>query len=197
MSIQYSEAELVYGLQNKDEAAFSYLYDHYSAAFNNVISRIITDAAVAEDLLQDTFIKIWQKIDQYSASKGRLFTWMITLLRNVCLDELRSKTHRKGKITDNAEPLELSAQHSFELNYDTIGIRNSLLLLPDRDKEIIDLIYFAGLTQAEVADLYRMPLGTVKTRISKAVSNLRDLLREPKRKAVLRSVPAAILFAVA
>jgi len=92
---KYNEEELVLLLLNQDQAAFSYLYDNYAGALNNVILRMVQEQQLAEDILQEVFIKIWNNIKQYDSSKGRLFTWMINITRNLTIDTLRSKGYKK------------------------------------------------------------------------------------------------------
>src|SRR3569833_137601 len=94
--------QLVSLLQLKNREAFSLLYDSYSEAIYGVICRMVTDKAAAEDLLQDVFVKIWRKIESYDAARGTLFTWMINIARNICIDYLRSKQYKQQmKVVEN------------------------------------------------------------------------------------------------
>lgn len=93
--IKYSEEELIQLLKTGDESAFSYLYDHYSGALFGVIFKIIGDQPLAEDILQEAFVKIWNNFSSYDSSKGRLFTWMLNITRNLTIDTLRSKSYKK------------------------------------------------------------------------------------------------------
>ena len=89
--IKYSEEELVAQLQNRNQQAFAYLYDNYAAALNGIIYRLVEDKELAEDILQEAFVKIWNNFSSYDSAKGRLFTWMLNLTRNLTIDTLRSK----------------------------------------------------------------------------------------------------------
>jgi len=89
--ISLSEEELVRALRNRERIAIEALYDMYSSSLYGVISRIIVDTATAEDVLQETFIKIWNSFSAYSTEKGRLFTWMVNIARNLAIDKIRSK----------------------------------------------------------------------------------------------------------
>lgn len=101
--VKYSEEELVRLLINKDQAAFSYLYDNYSAILNGTIFKMVEDTALTEDILQEAFIKIWNNFASYDPTKGRLFTWMLNLTRNLTIDTLRSKGYRKQQLISSDE----------------------------------------------------------------------------------------------
>ena len=92
---KYSEEELIYLLKNRDQSAFSYLYDNYSGALFGVIYKMVENRELAEDVLQEAFVKIWNNFSNYDNLKGRLFTWMLNLTRNLTIDTLRSKGYKK------------------------------------------------------------------------------------------------------
>lgn len=175
----YTETELVNLLQQKDQHAFSYLYDNYAAALNGVIFKIVQNEDTAEDILQEAFLKIWNNISMYDAAKGRLFTWMLNIARNLAIDFLRSKRHRNQQqiLTDenalNNVPADVAAMERF----DVIGIRKQLANLKPEQKQLIDLAYFGGYTQDEIAKETGIPLGTVKTRMRTAISELRKIFQ--------------------
>jgi RNA polymerase sigma factor (sigma-70 family) len=177
--VKYSEEDLVALLQRRDQTAFAYLYDNYSAALNGVIARMVDDTQLAEDILQETFVKIWTNFGQYDATKGRLFTWMINITRNLTIDTLRSKGYKKQQKISQDENFVSSTQdknHSTS-KFDTIGIRKQVQNLKPDQKIIIDLAYFGGYTQEEISKEMRIPLGTVKTRMRTAIIELRKLLQ--------------------
>ncbi len=176
---KYSEEELVKRLQNQDENAFSYLYDNYAAALTGVITRMVDDEHLAEDILQETFVKIWNNFKQYDSSKGRLFTWMINITRNHTIDMLRSKGYKKQqKISDDENVVSnLRDKSSYIERFDSIGIRKKVQNLKPDQKIIIDLAYFGGYTQEEISKEMKIPLGTVKTRMRSAILELRKLLQ--------------------
>jgi RNA polymerase sigma factor (sigma-70 family) len=99
----YSEEDLVALLKSGDESAFSYLYDHYSGALNGIIFRMINDTGLAEDILQEAFVKIWNNFSSYDPSKGRLFTWMLNITRNLAIDTIRSKGYKKQSKIQSSE----------------------------------------------------------------------------------------------
>jgi RNA polymerase sigma factor (sigma-70 family) len=176
---KYSEEDLVALLQRRDQTAFAYLYDNYSAALNGVIARMVDDSQLAEDILQETFVKIWNNFGQYDAAKGRLFTWMINITRNLTIDTLRSKGYKKQqKISQDENFVSSTQDKNFSTTkFDTIGIRKQVQNLKPDQKIIIDLAYFGGYTQEEISKEMRIPLGTVKTRMRTAIIELRKLLQ--------------------
>ncbi len=175
----WTEQELVSRLYRRDQEAFSYLYDHYSAALYGVILRIVKDAEFAQDMLQEAFLKIWNHLDQYDSNKGRLFTWMINICRHMAIDATRSRSFQNQKKNLPVESLVgvIDRQGSSTMNPDRIGLRAFVDGLSPEHRELIELAYFRGFTQAEIADRLQIPLGTVKTRMRTAVLKLRDLFK--------------------
>ncbi len=176
---KYSEEELVTLLREQDQSAFSYLYDNYASALNGIIIRMVDDTQLAEDILQEAFLKIWNNFKQYDTSKGRLFTWMINITRNLTIDTLRSKGYKKGKKISQDENSVITYQDKSSKTdrFDTIGLRKQLQHLKPEQKVIIDMAYFSGYTQEEISKEMEIPLGTVKTRMRTAIIELRKLLQ--------------------
>ncbi|MCY7292297.1 MAG: sigma-70 family RNA polymerase sigma factor [Ferruginibacter sp.] len=176
---KYSEEELIALLRQEDQNAFSYLYDNYAAALNGIVTRMVDDNHLAEDILQDAFLKIWNNFKQYDNSKGRLFTWMINITRNLTIDTLRSKGYKKQKkISQDENSVTTYQDKNFTSDrFDTIGLRKQLQYLKPDQKVIIDLAYFNGYTQEEISKEMEIPLGTVKTRMRSAIIELRKLLQ--------------------
>ena len=176
---KYSEEELVLLLQSQDRQAFSYLYDNYAPALNNIIFRMVDDVALTEDILQEAFVKIWYNFASYDKSKGRLFTWMLNLTRNLTIDVLRSKGYKKqSKISGNENSVNNLQDNSININkFDSLGIRKQLTNLKPEQRIIIDMAYFNGYTQEEIAKDLGIPLGTVKTRMQTAILELRKMLQ--------------------
>lgn len=176
---KYNEEELVLLLQQQDKQAFSYLYDNYAAALNSIIFRMVDNKEVCEDILQEAFVKIWHNFPSYDKSKGRLFTWMLNLTRNLTIDTLRSKGYKKqSKISGDENSVSNLQDNSFTADrFDSMGIRKQLANLKPDQKVIIDLAYFNGYTQEEIAKEIGIPLGTVKTRMRTAMLELRKMLQ--------------------
>jgi RNA polymerase sigma-70 factor (ECF subfamily) len=175
-----TEQELVLALKRRDNQAFSTLYDNYAGALYSVIKQIITDnAELAGDVLQEVFINIYRKIDTYDQTKGRLFTWMLNIARNASIDALRSKSYQNSQknqsLPDNV--YKGASDQSIQLNIDNIGLKKVLEKLRPEHRVLIELAYFKGFTHEEIAEMMSMPLGTVKTRIRNALSQLREYLQ--------------------
>lgn len=177
--IKYSEEELVEQLQVRNQQAFSYLYDNYAAALNGVIFKLVEDKELAEDILQEAFVKIWNNFSSYDAAKGRLFTWMINLTRNLTIDTLRSKGYKKQRkiSSDENSVSNLTDNAAVAEKFDALGIRNQLSNLKPEQRSIIDMAYFNGFTQDEISKEMGIPLGTVKTRMRSAILELRKMLQ--------------------
>lgn len=173
-----TQEEIIRGLRRKDKAALSYLYDHYADALLGVISRIVEEQNVAEEVLQDAFLRYWEKIEHYDSDKGRLFTWMMRIARNLALDKIRSRgmkqQSKSDSISDNVYTLDKS-QHT-ESSVDAIGLKEVLNELPEEQRFVVEKLYLRGYTQSEVADEFDIPLGTVKTRLRSAMVKLRKIV---------------------
>jgi RNA polymerase sigma factor (sigma-70 family) len=173
--ISLSEAELVLALRNREKIAIEALYDMYSSSLFGVISRIIIDTPVAEDVLQETFVKIWQSFASYSTEKGRLFTWMVNIARNLAIDKIRSKDFKnqnKNQELENNVTF-IDEQRSIVYKPELLGIKDLVQTLKLEQKIILELVYFKGYTHVEAADELGIPLGTIKTRLRMAVQQLR------------------------
>jgi RNA polymerase sigma-70 factor, ECF subfamily len=172
------ETELVLRLQQRDEKALGELYKRYSAALYGVLRRVVRDEELAQDLLQEAFVKIWKNIDRYDVSRGTLFTFMLNVARNLGIDKLRSAEFSRAKQTDRLDDFVglAEASASYASPEDGIGLNTVIDQLKPDHKELIHLIYYKGYTQAEVAEALQMPLGTVKTRLRAALLVLRGHL---------------------
>ena len=172
----YTEPELVGLIRQRDQAAFGYFYDNYSYAINGIIGKLVDDVTLREDILQEAFIKIWNNFHQYDTSKGKLFTWVANLARNLTIDTLRSKGYKKQqKISSNENSVITHDDKTHRVEqHDTIGLRKTVNTLKPDQRIIIDLAYFNGYTQDEIAKEMGIPLGTVKTRMRSAILQLRQ-----------------------
>ncbi len=175
--LKYNEAELVGMLKQRTQSAFNYLYDNYSASLYTVILSILQDKELANDTLQEVFIKIWRQIEQYNPDKGRLFTWMVNISRNASIDILRSKDYHSQKQNRELTENVYNAASTVNIETDKIGLRKIISNLKDDQKILIELAYFQGYTQDEISKFLNMPLGTVKTRLRNALIQLRGLLK--------------------
>jgi len=173
--ISLTEEELVLALRNREKVAADALYDMYSSSLFGVISRIITDTATAEDVLQETFVKIWNSFNSYSTDKGRLFTWMVNIARNLAIDKIRSKDFKnqnKNQELENNVTF-IDEQRNTVYKPELLGVKDLVQTLKPEQKSILDLVYFKGYTHVEAADELGVPLGTIKTRLRMAIVQLR------------------------
>lgn len=172
-----SEETLVNYLQCHTEKAFTQLYDAYAPALYGVILRIVKQPVMAEDVLQEVFVKIWNNHQQYDSSKGRLFTWLLNLTRNHTIDRTRSRSHLEATKT-YALVINIHYKTPVKQGFqpEHVGLKELINKLPSELKNIIDLMYFEGYSQAEIAARCNIPLGTVKTRARKALQVLRVLM---------------------
>ena len=176
-TLKYSEPELIALLQQRYESAFSYVYQQYSGALYGIIQNIVTDTELANDVLQEVFVKIWKQIHQYDATKGRLFTWMLNIARNAAIDMVRSKGFQNNKHNDELKESVYEHAGTTQIATDQIGLRKVVQQLKPEQKQLVELAYFEGFTQDEIAKMLQLPLGTVKTRLRSALIQLRQMLK--------------------
>lgn len=167
-------------LKSRDENGFHHLYDHYSGALYGVILRIVHSKECTEEIIQDVFVKIWNSIDQYDPAKGRFYTWIINIARHTAIDYLKSKSFQNGLKNQSlsqyiCDTTELSEN---EQSSDHIGLQNVIENLENDKQELIDLAYYQGYTQSQIAEKLKIPLGTVKTKLRKALILLKQLLKD-------------------
>ena len=175
-TLNYTEAELLAGLQSHDEQAFSYLYDRYSKALFSIILQIIPQQEIAEDVLQEVFLKIWQNIRSYDETKGRLYTWMLNIARNQAIDRTRSKEFNNRNKTTELSEIVYTERQTVNAGIDDVGLKKTIGNLPDENRKLLELAYFQGYTQEEISKILNIPLGTVKTRIRATIIQLRKIL---------------------
>lgn len=171
----FPEADLVNSLKSKSESGFKILYENYSSSLLGVICRIIPDESLAQDILQDAMILIWNNIDKYDVTKGRLFTWILKLTRNLAIDTLRSKRYNnKGRTDDLYDNFDaIDYMKSNIINTDIIGLRKLTTVLQPKFFVVLDKVFFQGYTHVDAAKELNIPLGTVKSRINHAITELR------------------------
>ena len=167
----HNDNRLIQQLQNKDEHALSLLYDKYSGAIYSVILKMVKDEGKAQNLLQDTFMTVWDKADKYDPNKGRFYTWVYRIAKNKVLNVLRKTdpliqtddfsvyTHKEDAISIDSEYLELNG---------------AVTKLEAHHKEAIELVYFKGLTHREAHQEMDVPLGTFKSYVRQALKQLRE-----------------------
>ena len=180
------EEALIIGLRESNAKSINQLYQMYAPALLGIIKRIVKFDEVAEDVLQDSFVKIWKCILLYDSSKGRLFTWMANLAKNLAIDHIRSKSAGNTSKTDdivNISSEQIDQKSYVNLNTDTIGVKSLISLLKSDQKRIVDMIYFQGYTHIQASELLEIPLGTIKTKLRSSILSLRKHFGETKTQA--------------
>ena len=165
-----------------NEAALTFIYDNYSAALYGVILKMIRDEKQCQDLLQESFVKIWRYRKRFDGSKGSIYTWMLNLTRNNCIDHLRSKSFKNKQQNQQIDSLVYGIEGKSNFDPQHIGLRDLIRKLPEEQQQIIQLSYFEGYTQKEIAEDFDIPLGTVKSRAKAALSKLRGIFKPNEHK---------------
>lgn len=164
-----NDKALILKLQNKDETALGLLYDKYSAALYGVIFRICKDEANAQNLLQDTFMTIWNKSNDYDSNKGSFYTWAYRIARNKTLNFIR-KDNKLIQVEDLSVYKDRTEDVKEEI--DILKLKGSINSLEMHHQKAIELVYFNGLTHREAHEEMNVPLGTFKSYIRQALKQL-------------------------
>ena len=172
-----TEDEIVIALKSKQRDAVGLLYDKYSSFLYGLIQKIVHSEEVAEDVLQEAFVKIWKNIGTYDKSKAKLITWMANICRNQAIDKIRSKEYKNSQQNQDIENYVNSIEDDSggTFNPEHIGVKEMLDKLLPEQKILLDLVYFKGYTQNDASKELNIPLGTVKTRIRAAINQLRSV----------------------
>ncbi|MFT5819412.1 MAG: RNA polymerase sigma factor (sigma-70 family) [Crocinitomix sp.] len=168
-----TEEELLHLLATNGKDGMHLLYEKYASALFGIILKIVGSEKIAEDVLQDSFLKIWSNITTYDKSKGRLFTWMLNIARNRAIDYTRSKNFKTISYTTQTSNLETN---NTQLNIDHIGLLDLVNQLKPEIQNVMNIVYFKGYTHIEAAEFLNLPLGTVKGRVRKGLKILRQIV---------------------
>jgi len=180
LALEFGEgdADLVRRLQRRDPRAMAELYDRYGRMVYALIVRVVRDGGVAEDLAQETFMRVWNRVQAFDAARGGLLPWMLAVARHRAIDYLRSAAGRMRnavELTATDHPALFADMERTLLDSDRLRrVRTALEKLSENHRTVIELAYFEGLSQTEMAERMGQPLGTVKTWVRAALKNLRD-----------------------
>jgi RNA polymerase sigma-70 factor (ECF subfamily) len=176
------DASLLRAFAERDPAAAEALYERYASRIYGLGIVMLGNDAAAEDLVQDTFVKLWRSAERFDASRGRLDTWVLLIARSLAIDALRRRVLDARMVEATKPSSEASAERGPEELAETEDLaaraRRAMATLSDGQRAALELAYFGGKTSAEVAELEGIPLGTAKTRIRTALLKLREALEE-------------------
>lgn len=174
-----NDTPLIEAIQQGDQKALATLYDAYSGALNGVILRVVRNNDLAQEVLQDTFVKIWRSAGAYDPAKGRPFTWMMNIARNAAIDMVRSAAVRhSGSVRSLDDVVYRTGHDDVREQMDDAGVKDVVMDLKPEHRELIELAYYQGFSQQEIADNTGIPLGTVKSRTRAALLELRTQLKD-------------------
>jgi RNA polymerase sigma-70 factor (ECF subfamily) len=175
-----SDEALVLLAARSEESALAELYDRYGRTAYGLALRILRDQALAEDAVQEAFLTVWRTASRFVPERGKANTWILTLVHRRAVDTVRREQRRR------ADPLERSAEPAVEgveedawLRLQRERVQEALQHLPDAQREALELAYYGGFSQSELAERLGQPLGTIKSRMFTGLSRLRELLGEP------------------
>jgi RNA polymerase sigma-70 factor (ECF subfamily) len=179
---EMTDLELLASVGRSDKDALGALYDRYGRRVFALAVRILNDPVTSEEVTQDVFMSIWRRGGSYSSEKGKFTTWLFSIAHNRTIDELRRRrrdtNHRNDNLEDHLEIVseDISPDDSAVAQSEYALVREALRVLPAEQRAVVELSYYKGLTQAEIAEKLGQPLGTVKTRMRLALKKLRDAL---------------------
>lgn len=168
------EKDIITLLEHGDKKAMNLLYDNYADSLYGVIKKVISDDDTAQDVLQESFIKIWRYSKKYDPTKAKLFTWLYRIAYNTAIDNLRSQKNKSGKEIqiDESNVYKLSAEG---LNQDVMDIQKHLSSLEEKYQIVINALFFEGMTQQEASEELDIPLGTIKSRLKIGLRELKKI----------------------
>lgn len=178
MEIAEADAGLVERLRRRDPRAMAEMYDRYGRLAYALILRVVRDAGIAEDLVQETFLRVWNRVQGFDAERGALGPWLLAVARNRAIDYLRSaagRMHNALELQETDHPALFTDMEKQLLTADRLRrVKDALQKLSANQRTVIELAYFEGLSQTEMAERLGQPLGTVKAWARAALQNLRD-----------------------
>lgn len=188
------DAELVTLTGRGDVRALETLYDRYARAVFAFGLRIVGDPLEAEEILQEAFLRVWQQANRFQHARGSFASWLLSITHNLAIDALRRRQRRpqRADAVDFAEVLRTEIDTAVDLEEAAVvaelrqQVQTAMAKLPARQREVLELAYFQGLTQREIAELLDEPLGTIKTRMRLGLQKLQESLREQRPEATGR-----------
>jgi RNA polymerase sigma-70 factor, ECF subfamily len=175
-----SPAYLIRQTANQDREAFGQLYDRFSCVVYTLAMRMLRMPSDAEDLLQEVFVQVWHQANRYSEERGSPEAWIINIARSRAIDKLRARRRMEKSFVLTDDPARAESTENVESSAaeseTKLAMNSALATLPEPQRRVLALAYFEGLSQTEIADRLKEPLGTVKTRMRSGIHRLRDML---------------------
>ena len=172
-----TDIRLVADTARGDGGAFAELYDRYRRAAYGLAVRVVKDGALAEDAVQEGFLAVWKSARTFDPSRAQPSTWILTLVHRRCVDLVRRQQRRRAEPLEGIpEPAEDSTELRAEVAFERERLAMALAQLSDGQRELLELAYFGGLTQSQLAERLGLPLGTIKSRMFTGLGRLRELL---------------------
>jgi RNA polymerase sigma-70 factor (ECF subfamily) len=175
-----SDEALVLLAARSQQGALAELYDRYGRPAYGLALRVLRDEALAEDAVQEAFLAIWRTASRFVPERGKASTWILTLVHRRAVDLVRHEERRRADTLEHApEPSGRAVDEEAWLRLQRERVQDALRQLPDQQREAIELAYYGGFTQSELAERLGQPLGTIKSRMFMGLARLRELLGEP------------------
>jgi RNA polymerase sigma factor (sigma-70 family) len=184
-----SDESLLSLVASSDENALAELYDRFGRVAYGLALRILRDDALAQDAVQDAFLAVWRSADRFLAERAKASTWILTLVHRRAVDLVRREDRRRADPLESApEPTaQTTAEDEATLGFQRRVVQEALRRLPPEQREALELGYYGGLTQTELAERLGQPLGTIKSRMFTGLNRLRDLLAQAGLEESLRA----------
>jgi RNA polymerase sigma-70 factor (ECF subfamily) len=179
---QDKDVELLGRIANRDRDAFAEFYDRHSTLLFSVACKILNDQTDAEDVVQESFVQIWEKAANFDSKLGKASSWAATMTRNKAIDRIRASQRRTRLAEEAGSEMAIANESDATVNEAVHGhdkaklIQTAIVTLPTEQRQAIELAYFSGLTQHEISEKLKQPLGTIKARIRRGMLKLRDQL---------------------
>lgn len=173
------ENELIPGIAGKDRDAFDELYNRFSQVVYNLSFRVVNNRSDAEEVVQEVFVQIWRTAHKYDDSRGAVSTWIMNITRSRAIDKIRKGKKSKNNISIDDTFMQFVSEKGFtveDAREKREIIQNALSQIPNDQKDVIETVYYGGLTHTEAASELGIPVGTVKTRLRLGILKLRELL---------------------
>jgi RNA polymerase sigma-70 factor (ECF subfamily) len=185
--VEPTDEQLLDRVATRDQTAFEAIYRRHSDLVYSIALRVVADPGIAQDVAQEVFLRVWRHPALFDVTRGRFVSWLMSVARNRAVDEVRSRGRRRLRevvpapgADDPPDPQAVDPQLAAQLADERGEVRRAMALLPQEQRIAIELAYFGGMTQQEIASVLDTPLGTVKTRVRLAMKKMRAALEQPE-----------------